>query len=241
MAGRGHVIAIEGIDNVGKTSTAKALRNALAKLGRTTLVGPEFAEDALGKAVRRLVETQWATVHPEAQPLLIAAERIARYRASVEDVKQGNIVVFDRHLLSAAIYQAIAARVPTGTMWRTLQRLYGDLCVMPSLTLVLQARLTTVVRRGGDDIHSRTFLKDALGRYRAACNGSTVIGIDAEQAPNLVVEACLREVRTRVLQERRLDDSITGSGNPRTRRPGTRGAPPPRLGRRRSGRTGPHR
>jgi len=195
MSGQnGITVAVEGIDNLGKTTLVESLSERLAQRGFSVHTEPEFGADPLGSAIRDLVVRHWAHVPLDSQPLLIAAERRPRYRRSRELAKPCRVTLFDRHLLTARVYQSIALGVDLGSMTHTLTILYGPEWVPPDVTLLLDAPIAVSIQRGGDDIHSRAFLEEARRRYLSAALEAGTLVIDASAPVARVTDMALAAV-----------------------------------------------
>lgn len=189
MKTRPLVVAIEGIDNLGKTTTCETVVQHFQQQSISTILEPEFENGPLGMALREVVVNNWSSVPPIAQPYIIAADRAHRYkRASELRRSEAMIVVFDRHLLTASVYQSLSNRISMVEMEAQLQKLYGSAYIRPDLTLLLDAPIETCIERGGDDIHSREFLASARDRYLAASAVWCINVIDARYAIEEVTE-----------------------------------------------------
>jgi|GEM_PF-2096921 len=185
------VIAVEGIDNVGKSTLVTGLAPRLESLGYLVTVVNEFGADVVGQTVRRMVRARWSEVPEEAQPLLIAADRYPRYLRAFS--KLGNprrIILCDRYLHSAIIYQAVSSRVLPHEMLEIVRPLYRDCFRQPDLTLLLDATVETATQRGGTNIHDREFLTSCFTYLRDFSLGETKVFIDAEADLMKVLQDC---------------------------------------------------
>jgi thymidylate kinase/8-oxo-dGTP pyrophosphatase MutT (NUDIX family) len=195
----GAVIAVEGIDNVGKSTVVASLALRLHERGYLVTVLEEFGSDLVGQAIRNLVRSSWSEVPAEAQPLLIAADRYPRYSSAF--AKLGNprsIVLCDRYLHSAIIYQALSSGTAPGEMLQTIRALYGTSFRPPDLILLLEASVETAAARGGTNIHNREFLSACAAYLKDLSLGETKVSINAEAARDDVLQQCeaaiLREI-----------------------------------------------
>lgn len=196
----GLTIAVEGIDNVGKTTLANSLLKQLLRKGRDALIEPEFGSSELGQYIQSLVYENWHWVPSIAQPYVIAADRAHRYANAKEFTDNGGIVVFDRHLLSSVIYQGVALQKSNEAMWHDLRSLYGAQFDQPSLTLVLDASVETAVLRGGDDVQTVEFLAQARKRFQSEVDNERVRLIDAERSLDEVFEVAWEAVSLELAQ-----------------------------------------
>ncbi len=191
----GLLVALEGIDNVGKSSASRALASRLRERGYLVTALSEFGTDAVGQAVRDLVRGSWSEVDPRSQPLLIAADRYPRYRrafATLSDPRR--IVLCDRYFPTAIIYQAQGTGVAPDDMRERLRALYGETFRPADLVLLFEASVKTARRRGGGNIHDRAFLEAAARSFRELCRGGRTVIIDAEASQEDVAAACLRAI-----------------------------------------------
>lgn len=187
-------VAIEGIDNVGKTTLAHSLVDHLGKNGNVAKLEPEFGALEFGQLIQSLVYTNWGIVPTAAQQFVIAADRSHRYLDAAEFAESGGAVVFDRHLMSSAVYQGVAAKRPANEVWLSLKNLYGQSFRLPDITFVLDASIETAVERGGDDVQTIEFLNEARGRFLDECNGTNVHKIDAEMPVDAVFDEVLKHL-----------------------------------------------
>ena len=199
-------VAVEGIDNVGKTTLARAIKKELGESGFLIRLEPEFGDLEFGQIIQSLVYTNWGCVPADAQPFVIAADRAHRYLDAAEFSKIGGIVVFDRHLMSSAVYQGVASKRSSNEMWEYLKRLYGGSFITPDLTFILDASIETVVKRGGDDVQSIEFLTEAKERFLHESKADSVVLIDAEQPKAAVVDLVVNLLREKLKNSNNLVD-----------------------------------
>jgi len=187
----GALIAVEGIDNVGKSTVVANLAARLQNLGYLLTVLNEFGSDLVGQTVRNLVRKAWSEIPAAAQPLLIAADRYPRYLRAFSTLDNPRrIILCDRYLHSAIIYQAVSNQVSPEQMLKTVRALYGNCFRPPDLTLLLNASVKTAERRGGTNIHNVEFLNSCLALLRDFSLGEKRILIDAEADETKVFQAC---------------------------------------------------
>ena len=196
----GFTIAVEGIDNVGKTSLVNSLLKQILRKGRDAQIEPEFGSSELGQYIQSLVYENWHWVPSVAQPYIIAADRAHRYADAKNVTDNGGIVIFDRHLLSSVVYQGVALQKSNDAMWHELRSLYGSQFVQPDLTLVLDASVETAVLRGGDDVQTVEFLAQARTRFQSEIDSERVRLIDAERSLDEVFEAAWEAVSLELTQ-----------------------------------------
>ncbi|MCP4663742.1 MAG: NUDIX domain-containing protein, partial [bacterium] len=191
----GLLVALEGIDNVGKSSAARTLAPRLRERGYLVTALSEFGTDAVGRAVRDLVRGSWSEVDPRSQPLLIAADRDPRYRrafATLSDPRR--IVLCDRYFHTAIIYQALGTGVGIEGMGQRLRTLYDETFRPADLVLLFEASVETALARGGGNIHDRPFLEAAARSFRKLALGDKTVIIDAEASQKEAAATCLRAI-----------------------------------------------
>jgi dTMP kinase len=190
-----YTIAIEGVDNLGKTTVAQNLVRTFVEDGYQARIEPEFGNDILGNTIRHLVENHWEQVPLNAQALIIAADRFHRYLSIAQrEHSSREIIVFDRHLFSTEVYQSIALGISVHEIKEMLQSIYGRMYQYPQLTFILDAPIETSVERGGDDIHSVDFLSMARKLYLDYASRTDVIIVDARQNTSDTVKFCRKKI-----------------------------------------------
>ena len=104
----GRFLVLEGGDATGKTTQAARLARRLRDHGREVLATLEPGGTALGVSLRRLLLDGSATVEPEAEALLMAADRAQHVLEVVRPaLARGDWVVSDRFVPSSLAYQGV--------------------------------------------------------------------------------------------------------------------------------------
>jgi len=96
------IIALEGIDNAGKTTLAQMLTDEFVKVGKNAIVSKELTTE-VGKLIKATIKTGILT--PISKTFLFAADRQLRIEKLQEDNCFDEIVIFDRYLHSAVVYR----------------------------------------------------------------------------------------------------------------------------------------
>ena len=96
------IIALEGIDNAGKTTLAQRLMNEFINLGKKTTVSKELTTE-VGEIIKKKIKTGELT--PISKTFLFAADRQLRIEKLREENCFDGIVIFDRYLHSAIVYR----------------------------------------------------------------------------------------------------------------------------------------
>jgi dTMP kinase len=104
----GRFLVLEGGDATGKTTQTARLANRLRDHGREVLATFEPGGTALGRSLRRLLLDGSANVEPEAEALLMAADRAQHVLEVVRPaLARGDWVVSDRFVPSSLAYQGV--------------------------------------------------------------------------------------------------------------------------------------
>jgi len=108
MTAPGRFIVLEGGDATGKTTQAALLAARLREQGREVVQTFEPGGTALGGSLRRLLLDGEGTVEPEAEALLMAADRAQHVLEVVRpSLGRGDWVVSDRFMPSSLAYQGV--------------------------------------------------------------------------------------------------------------------------------------
>ncbi|HEV3451501.1 MAG TPA: dTMP kinase [Acidimicrobiia bacterium] len=104
----GRFLVLEGGDATGKTTQAGRLAARLREHGRDVLLTFEPGGTPLGADLRRLLLDGTGTVEPEAEALLMAADRAQHVLEVVRPaLARGDWVVSDRFVPSSLAYQGV--------------------------------------------------------------------------------------------------------------------------------------
>ena len=147
--GWGHFFAIEGPDGGGKTTQAKLLGEAVAKLGHTVVLTRDPGGTALGERVRELLlDSDGPEISGRAELFLFMTARAQLVDEVINPaLERGQTVVSDRFLMSSTVYQGLAGTVPAGEV-EVIGR-SATLGTQPDLTIVLDVDPETAVSRMG--------------------------------------------------------------------------------------------
>jgi len=104
--GKGILVAIEGIDGSGKSTLAQNLSITLQQQGFDTVLTKEPGASALGKEIRKLIQTQIIPLAPRAEYLLFAADRAQHFaELIIPALAQNKLIISDRMSDSSLAYQ----------------------------------------------------------------------------------------------------------------------------------------
>lgn len=190
------LVAVEGLDQAGKTTQAKDLRDRLRASGyKSRVVSFPDYDSFLGEEIARALQGE-RDYGPETMQLLYVANRFER-KADIDRWNDaGLIVLFDRYVASGIAYGEGQGLDPE---WLTT--IQGSL-PQPELTILLDiAPDTTVARKKtGRDQYERdlallTRVRDSYLRQAAQPDW---VRIDAEQPPDLVAAAMAAAIEPRL-------------------------------------------
>jgi len=204
----GLLISFEGSEGCGKSTQIQRLKARLEAAGQSVELRREPGGTAVGERIRDLLQhTQEASnMTPEAELLLFAASRAQLVREKIKpSLEAGNVVILDRFLDSAIVYQGIARGLPMESVRAINRFAVGD--VIPQLTLVLDMDAATArerIQRDGrelDRIESQPlafFEKVRQGYLHLAVEqpGRMVV-LDGAQTPEQIEEQVWKLVEER--------------------------------------------
>lgn len=182
----GILIAIEGVDGIGKTTQLDHLEKRLAAAGQASHRTVEPSQGTIGKLIRAELSGDAGMAQMAdggVFALLFAADRLHHLACEIEPaLKAGQVVLCDRYVLSSLVYQSLS--LPHSWVATLNQQ------ARPAdITLLLCAsERTTTSRRDGREGPQEAFDKvqtqnQLAKRYKELCNHplcGEVIPLDAE-------------------------------------------------------------
>ncbi len=96
------IIALEGIDNAGKTTIAQILINKLEAEGKKVAISKELTT-SVGTLIKSSIKN--GGLSPISKSFLFASDRQIRIEELNRDNKFDGIIIFDRYLHSAIVYR----------------------------------------------------------------------------------------------------------------------------------------
>ena len=181
---RGQLIAFEGIDGSGKSSTMEKVASGLRAAGHAVETTREETATERGAWVRQAIAERW---DPLATTFLFLADRAQHVTEIRQALDAGKTVLCDRYVHSTYAYQSVtlAGRVPDPRTF--LRRLHEPWCPMPDHVLLFQADpvrcLERVKNRGEATAYERVeFLARVQEAYLAEARSDGRIAVlDAER------------------------------------------------------------
>lgn len=164
---RGRLIAFEGIDGSGKSSTLARVADALRKEGHDVVATAEETDTPQGRWVRQSIAESW---DPVATTFLFAADRAQHVREMQAWLDDGKTVLCDRFLHSTLAYQSVTlqGRMPDPRAF--LAGLHAGWCPLPDHVLLFKADparcIERVRRRGATSAYEKVrFLEQVQAAY----------------------------------------------------------------------------
>lgn len=190
------LVAVEGLDQTGKTTQAQHLRDLLRASGyKSRVVSFPDYDSFLGEEIARALQGE-RDYGPEAMQLLYVANRFER-KADIERWHAaGLIVLFDRYIASGIAYGEAQGLDPG---W--LASIQGAL-PQPELTILLDAAPDTTAarKRTGRDQYERdlVLLTRVRESYLRQAARPDWVRIDAEQPPDVVAAEMAAAIEPRL-------------------------------------------
>ncbi len=190
------LVAVEGLDQAGKTTQAQHLRDRLRASGyKSRVVSFPDYDSFLGEEIARALQGE-RDYGPEAMQLLYVANRFERKADIDRWHRAGLIVLFDRYVASGIAYGEGQGLDPA---W--LETIQGSL-PQPELTILLDiaADSTVARKRTGRDQYERdaALLTRVRESYLRQAAQPGWVRIDAEQAPDAVAAEMAAAIEPRL-------------------------------------------
>ena len=194
----GLFLVVEGIDGAGTTTQARLLADWLRAGGRRVVLTAEPTDGPVGRVIRDILRGRMVAGGEEAMALLFAADRALHLHQTVlPAVREGAIVVSDRHYLSSLAYQGVETEMD----WVAL---LNSKFPRPDLTMLLDIPAEVALARkaadGGEPerYEQRAYLEKVRANYleaarRARAAGERVETLDASKSIE-EVQAALRHL-----------------------------------------------
>ena len=143
---QGILITIEGIDGSGKSTLAQNIFSTLQQQGFDTVLTKEPGASALGKEVRKLIQTKIIPLSPRAEYLLFAADRAQHFaELIIPALKQKKLIISDRMADSSLAYQGYGNGLDL-TMLRTIND-WAMSSIHPDLTIFVRVPVAVALER----------------------------------------------------------------------------------------------
>lgn len=199
MGTSGRLIAFEGIDGSGKSSTLERVARALAKEGHDVVATREETPTERGAWVRKSIAGQW---DPLTTTFLFLADRAEHVREMAGWLSAGKTVLCDRYIHSTYAYQGSTLKGQVADPRAFLAGLHAGWCPLPDHVLLFKADpqrcLDRVRKRGQATSYEKVqFLEQVQGAYleEARRDPARFHVLDAERDIELVGRDALAVVR----------------------------------------------
>ena len=148
MQREGLFITFEGADGCGKTTQIKLLKEYLEKSGYDVVLTREPGAKGLGEKIREILLNYDGIVSDRCESFLFLADRAQNIDIIVKPaVREGKIVLCDRHIDSTVAYQGYGRGLDLERI-NKLNKLATD-GKMPDLTIVFDIDVETSMKRVG--------------------------------------------------------------------------------------------
>lgn len=148
MDKKGLFITFEGLDGCGKTTQMELLEEYLKKAGKTVVKTREPGAVGLGEKLREILLNYDGVVADRAESFLFLADRAQNIETIVlPAIKEGKIVLCDRHIDSSVAYQGYGRNLDIEEI-----NCLNDLAtsgLKPDLTFVFDIDIETSMQRVG--------------------------------------------------------------------------------------------
>lgn len=147
---KGLFITFEGADGCGKTTQLNLLKDYLINTGYNVVVTREPGGKGLGEKIREILLNYDGEVSNQCESFLFLADRAQNIDITVKPaIKQGTIVLCDRHIDSTVAYQGYGRGLDIDEINKLNNLATNGL--KPDLTLVFDVDIQTSMKRVGDE------------------------------------------------------------------------------------------
>lgn len=147
---KGLFITFEGADGCGKTTQLNLLKDYLIKKGYEVLLTREPGGKGLGEKIREILLNYDGEISDRCESFLFLADRAQNIDVIINPaIKQGKIVLCDRHTDSSVAYQGYGRGLNIEQIKALNNLATGG--IQPDLTLVFDVDIETSMQRVGSD------------------------------------------------------------------------------------------
>ncbi|MDD3581681.1 MAG: dTMP kinase [Desulfobacca sp.] len=188
MNKQGCLIALEGLDGVGKTTQARSLAAALEARGFKVVLTHEPTEGRYGRQLRQLLRQGCQALSPTQELALFTADRREHVsQVILPHLNAGDVVITDRYYYSSMAYQG--AR---GLEVLEIQRQNEAFAPIPDLVIILTLPLSQILerlaRRGAHawDVFEQGDYLARVEEIYDRLSGPQVVRLDTQGSPETV-------------------------------------------------------
>jgi dTMP kinase len=192
--GMGKLIALEGLDNSGKTSVAHRLKSELERRSFSVSLAREFSTP-----VGPLLHDLLPQLSPTSKIFLFAAERALLLENAIPILERGTHVVFDRYFYSAIAYRTAEGLDPNYV------RIVNSVFRTPDLAILLDIDVDMSMARETPSKAPTPYNCDELERVRSAylqlAEIDGLVVVDARRPLQTVVDEVVEIVLRQLAKE----------------------------------------
>ena len=164
MNTRGRLIALEGIDNSGKTAAVKLLQPRLAADCRVPVLACGELQSPAADLLRRLLQTGGSVL---LKTYMFALDRAWTYeQVFIPAFERGSLVLWDRYTDSAIAYRAAELMKGPSLIDLKFVKMINEPFIPPDLTLCFDVDVDTSMQRGKKAGKHLPYDRDVLERVR---------------------------------------------------------------------------
>ncbi len=146
---RAPLIAVDGIDGVGKSTQIQAIAGLLQRRQRHVLLTRDPGSSEIGSKIREILLETRLNMHRRTEAMLFMASRCEMVETVIRPaLLSGTCVVSDRFLLANVVYQSVGGETSGVTpelLWQLGTLANGGL--RPDLTVLLDMPAATAIKR----------------------------------------------------------------------------------------------
>jgi len=152
-------VALEGIDNAGKTTLAEKINDDLLKVGIKSCITRELVETEVGKIVLESFRKK-NNLSPEQKTLYFALDRQIRYE-KIMNLDNIEVVIWDRYVYSSFVYREMEKAEIVEWVKRV-----NSMFKKPELNIYIDVNIKEAMKRALENKRILPYTKEQLIRCR---------------------------------------------------------------------------
>lgn len=187
--GPGVLIALEGVDGVGKTTQAASLAAVLARFGRRVLLTREPTYGPAGRRLREYLAGERRDLTPAQELELFQTDRREHVNRTIDPaLERGWLVITDRYYYSSAAYQGALGLDPEAILSESEAFApRPDLVVIFTLPVALAYRRRLEGRGGAAQVSEAPAYLEKVAAVYDTFRGPHLKRLDASEQPSQVM------------------------------------------------------